>query len=283
MKLISFRRNGAAGFGATDGRDVIDLTGRIGQAADLRGLLEIDGIERARAYCASAPADFSLSDCTLLPVVPNPSKVICLAINYKAHAIESGRDLPKQPVVFHRHAASLTAHNAPLIRPEVSDWLDWEGELAVVIGKGGGHIEPADALDHVAGYTCFNEASIRDWQRHSHLYGMGKNFRGTGAVGPWMVTADEIPDPAKLVLRTLLNGKEVQHAGLDDLIFGIPELISYVSRALDWQPGDLLVTGTPEGVGGAMKPPRWLAPGDIIEVDISHIGTLTNSVADEVS
>lgn len=282
MKLISFRRREAEGFGAVLGDGVVDLTGRIGGAESLAELLASDGLAQARAYVDAARVDFALTDCQLLPVIPRPSKVICLAINFKGHVIETGRDMPKHPVIFHRHADTLTAHDVPLIRPVVSDKLDYEGELAVILGKRGGNIPVDEAMDYVAGYTCCNEASIRDWQKHSHLYGMGKNFRGTGAVGPWMVTADEIPEPAQMVLTTRLNGEQVQHVAMDDLIFSIAEMISYVSQALDWQPGDLLVTGTPSGVGLFHDPPRFLKPGDAVEVSITGIGTLRNGVADQI-
>lgn len=283
MKLISFRRQGAEGFGAVLDDKVVDLTAKIDGADNLAALLASDGLEKARTYVDSAQPSFALSDCQLLPVIPRPTKIICLAINFKGHVIETGRDMPKHPVIFHRHADTLTAHEEPLIRPVVSDKLDYEGELAVVLGKRGGNIPVGEAMDYVAGYTCCNEASVRDWQKHSHLYGMGKNFRGTGAMGPWMVTADEIPDPAQMELTTRLNGEQVQHVGMDDLIFSIPEMISYVSQALDWQPGDLLVTGTPSGVGLFHDPPRFLKPGDVVEVSITGIGTLRNGVIDQTS
>lgn len=281
MRLISFTRNGSEGFGAVVEGGVVDLTGQIVGATEIAELLGDENLDAARGYVEQTDPDFTLAECQLLPVIPRPSKVICLAINFRGHAAETGREMPRHPVIFHRHASTLTAHGAPLIRPLVSDKLDYEGELAVVIGKGGGNIPVSQAMDHVAGYTCFNEASIRDWQKHSHLYGMGKNFRGTGAVGPWLVTADDVPDPAALVLTTILNGKEVQRVGMDDLIFSIPELIAYVSQALDWQPGDLLVTGTPAGVGLFHDPPRFLRPGDVVEVSVTGIGTLSNGVADQ--
>lgn len=281
MRLISFTRHGAEGFGAVVDDGVIDLTGRIAGAMDIAELLGDEGLDAARELCGSACVDFALADCALLPVIPRPSKVICLAINFRGHAIETGRDLPKHPVIFHRHASTLIAHGAPLTRPIVSDKLDYEGELAVVLGRRGGNIPVERAMEYVAGYTCFNEASIRDWQKHSHLYGMGKNFRGTGAVGPWLVTADQVPDPSTLVVTTTLNGEEVQRVGMDDLIFPIPQLIAYVSQALDWLPGDILVTGTPAGVGLFHDPPRFLRPGDRVEVSVTGVGTLSNGVADQ--
>lgn len=281
MKLITFQRAGREGYGAVTDRGVVALTGRLPGIVDLADLLAGNGVDRARALVADAEPDFALADCVLLPVSPRPSKVICLAINFRGHVAETGRDMPAHPVIFHRHASTLIGHGAPLVRPLVSDKLDYEGELAVVLGKRGGNIAASHAMDHVAGYTCFNEASVRDWQKHSHLYGMGKNFRGTGAVGPWLITADEVPNPAALILTTRLNGEEVQRVGMDDLIFPIPELIAYVSQALDWEPGDLLVTGTPAGVGLFHKPPRFLRPGDIVDVTVSGIGTLTNGVVDQ--
>jgi 2-keto-4-pentenoate hydratase/2-oxohepta-3-ene-1,7-dioic acid hydratase in catechol pathway len=283
VKLITFRRHQALGIGATDGRDVIDLTGRFANITRLADLLATDALDLARDFCANAAADFPLADCTLQPVIPNPSKIICLGLNYRGHAAEAGRATPAYPVIFHRHAQTLTAHEAPLLRPRVSDKFDYEGELAVVIGKSGGHISPESAMDYVGGYTCFNESSVRDWQKHSHLYGMGKNFRSTGAMGPWLVTKDEIPDPTQLTLSTSLNGEEVQRASLRDLIFTIPELISYVSKALDWLPGDVLVTGTPSGVGLFRTPPRFLHHSDRVDVTITGIGTLSNPVIDEGS
>ena len=283
MKLVSFEVNRNERFGAVLETGVVDLTGVIDGAKTLQQLLAQDGLQAARRYCSNAVPTLALGECKLLPVITRPSKIICLGLNYRSHAEEVGKPLPRQPVVFHRHAQTLVAHRAPLLKPMVSEQFDYEGELAVVIGKGGGHIAEDDALQHVAGYACFNEASVRDWQRHSHLYGMGKNFRSSGALGPCLVTADEIPDPTTLKLRTLLNGEEVQRCSLDDLIFSIPQLIAYVSQAIDWLPGDILVTGTPSGVGLFRTPPRFLKAGDVVDVEISNIGTLRNSIANETT
>ncbi len=178
-----------------------------------------------------------------------------------------------------RFTDTLAANGAPLVRPTVSDNFDFEGELALIIGKGGRHIAEDRALDHVAGYACFNDGSIRDWQKHS--VSAGKNFPSTGGFGPWMVTKDEIPDPAALTLTTRLNGAEVQHAGTDMLIFPIPRLIAYVSAFTALNPGDVIATGTPEGVGLTRTPPLWMKPGDVVEVEISGIGTLRNPVVAE--
>lgn len=283
MRLISFRTNGGDRFGCQRDDGIIDLTGRIGGARTLRELLAADGLGEARAFVANSNLDFAAGDCELLPVIPDPAKIICLGLNYRSHAEEVGKPLPPKPVVFHRHAQTLVAHGAPLLKPIVSDKFDYEGELAVVLGKRGGHVPVERAMEHVAGYCCFNESSVRDWQKHSHLYGMGKNFRSTGAIGPWLVTADEITDPEALELTTRLNGEVVQRAQISDLIFSIPELISYVSQALDWLPGDILVTGTPSGVGLFRDPPRFLQAGDRVDVEISQIGVLSNPVANEIA
>jgi 2-keto-4-pentenoate hydratase/2-oxohepta-3-ene-1,7-dioic acid hydratase in catechol pathway len=283
MRLTSFKKESECRFGCVRDDGIIDLTGRIRGARTLQELLSIGGLREASDFCRVTAPELQLNMCTLLPVIPSPSKIICLGLNYRSHAQEVGKPFPLHPVVFHRHAQTLIAHGAPLLRPRVSEKFDYEGELAVVIGEGGGHISAEDAMGHVAGYCCFNEASVRDWQKHSHLYGMGKNFRSTGAIGPWMVTTDAIPDPTRLELRTRLNGREVQRACVGDLIFSIPELISYVSQALDWLPGDLLVTGTPSGVGLFRDPPLFLKAGDRVEVEITQIGTLMNPVVDEAS
>jgi len=189
--------------------------------------------------------------------------------------------MSQYPVLFLRLPESQIGHLQPLLRPRVSQQLDFEGELAVVIGQPGRHIRASQALDHVAGYSIYNEASIRDWQKHTHQFTAGKNFSGTGAFGPWLVTPDEIPDPRKLTLTTRLNGAVMQHASVGDLIFPIEELIAYVSRITELRPGDVLVTGTPSGVGGLRTPPVWMQPGDLVEVEISQLGVLRNPVAEE--
>ncbi|MCR4467867.1 fumarylacetoacetate hydrolase family protein [Burkholderia sp. SCN-KJ] len=282
MKLISYRRAGKRGFGAVNESGVVDLASRLTGVADLATLVSNRAaLDDARRLAAAAAADFTLDQVELDPVIPRPNKVICVGINYVAHAAEAGRTVGKYPVIFHRYAETLLPHGAPLVRPTVSDNFDFEAELAVVIGKGGAHIKPEDAMDHVAGYTCFNDASVRDWQFHTHQYGMGKNFRGTGSLGPWLVTADEIPDYRTLSVQGMLNGECMQTGELSDLAFDIPALIAYVSQALDWQPGDILATGTPSGIGFKRQPPVFLKPGDTFDVVIPGVGTLSNPVADE--
>ncbi|MNZ59683.1 Ureidoglycolate lyase [compost metagenome] len=282
MKLISYHKDGKPGFGAVVEGNVVDLAKQFPAAVNLAGLLS-DPIllEQAKAYTAGATADYAFSDVQLDPVIPAPGKIICVGINYVAHAEEAGRKVGQYPVIFQRFAETLLAHNAPLVRPIVSQEFDFEAELAVVIGKGGAHIQPEDAMAHVAGYTCFNDASVRDWQFHTHQYGMGKTFRSTGALGPWLVTADEIADYRELRVVGVLNGEQLQEGALSDLAFDIPHLISYVSKALTWNPGDILATGTPSGIGFKRTPPIFLKPGDIFEVVITQIGTLSNPVIDE--
>jgi 2-keto-4-pentenoate hydratase/2-oxohepta-3-ene-1,7-dioic acid hydratase in catechol pathway len=185
------------------------------------------------------------------------------------------------PVIFVRFESSHVGHLEPILRPKVSQQFDYEGELAVIIGKEGRYIPADAALDYVAGYSIYNDGSVRDWQRHTHQYTPGKNFPSSGAFGPWLVTSDKIPDPAKLRLTTRLNGKVVQDSGIDDLLFDVPSLIAYCSNFTTLLPGDVIVTGTPGGVGAARKPPLWMKPGDTIEVEISEIGTLRNPVAQE--
>lgn len=282
MKLVSFHLNGRAGYGAVVGERVVDLGAHFADTPDLATLLASPAqLAKARELAASAKGEHALTDVTLAPVIPAPGKVICVGINYVAHAEEAGRKVGKHPVIFQRFAETLLAHNAPLVRPKVSEEFDFEAELAVVIGKGGSHITPEDAMDHVAGYTCFNDASVRDWQFHTHQYGMGKTFRFTGALGPWLVTADEIADYRELQVRGILNGEQLQEGNLSELAFDIPHLISYVSQALDWNPGDILATGTPSGIGFKRNPPIFLKPGDVFEVTVSQIGTLSNPVIDE--
>ncbi|RII82595.1 fumarylacetoacetate hydrolase family protein [Neopusillimonas maritima] len=283
MKYVSYVKAGKPGFGAVvNDNKVVDLTDKI---AGVGSLAELVGSEKslaeAKAYVANQTPEFGLDAVTLEPVIPQPSKIICIGINYVAHAAEAGRKVGDYPVVFHRFADTLQAANAPLIRPTASHDFDFEAELAVVIGKGGANIKPEDAMSHVAGYTCFNDGSLRDWQFHTHQYGMGKNFRKTGGLGPWMVTADEVDDYRKMEIKGVLNGEVMQEGKLSELAFDIPYLISYVSKALDWNPGDILATGTPSGVGFKRKPPVFLKPGDTFEVVISQVGTLSNTVADE--
>lgn len=283
MRLLSFATRGLPGFGIAVDGGVIDCGRRTG-TDDLHTLLQGAGIDSLRAFADDAP-DYSYDEIRYRPVIANPAaKFLCIGINYRPHMREMGRDEPPYPVVFVRFAASQVGHAEPLIMPAPSEQFDFEGELAVVIGRPARNVSRDRALDHVAGYSCFNDGSVRDFQRHSGQFTPGKNFVASGSFGPWLVTADEIADPATLRLETRLNGQVVQNESTGELIFDIPALIEYISVWTELEPGDVIVTGTPGGVGAGREPPLWMRPGDSIEVEISGIGCLSNTVvADEDS
>jgi 2-keto-4-pentenoate hydratase/2-oxohepta-3-ene-1,7-dioic acid hydratase in catechol pathway len=281
MRLASFEIGGQADYGIVGDSGVVSLGRRMGsRAPTLRALLESGQLAEAATFLHER-ADHALAGLTLLPVIPDPDKIICVGLNYHDHIAETGRTVTEKPVLFPRFAGSQVGHLQPLVRPKVSADFDYEGELAVIIGKTGRHISPERALEHVAGYACYNDGSVRDWQRHTSQFLPGKTFAGTGGFGPYLVTADEIPDPAKLTLETRLNGQVVQHTTTDLMITSIPALIAYVSTILPLLPGDVLVTGTPGGVGAKRSPPLWMKPGDTVEVEISGVGCLRNSIVDE--
>jgi 2-keto-4-pentenoate hydratase/2-oxohepta-3-ene-1,7-dioic acid hydratase in catechol pathway len=278
MKLLSFAADGKEWFGAVSGDGIVTLNDKIGQPS-LRAALAAGATGAMQQAAKDATPDRKLAGVKFLPVIPNPNKILCAGVNYRAHAAEVGRELPKQPSMFVRFTDTLIGHDGEMIRPNVSDHFDFEGELTLIIGKGGRHIRPEHALDHVVGYTCFVDGSVRDYQRFSVT--SGKNFPGTGPLGPWLVTADEIPDPGRLTLTTRLNGRQVQHAYTDQLIYSIPQIIAFCSDFTTLSPGDVIATGTPEGVGHGRKPPLWMKPGDTLEVEISSIGTLRTCIVDE--
>ena len=284
MKLLSFQgRNGRPSYGALCDDGIIDLGARLARdgAPTLRSLLATGQLEVARKLAASTKADMPLEGLTFAPVISDPEKIICVGLNYRDHVAETGRTVTENPALFARYPASQVGHLAPLVKPKVSDAFDYEGELAVVIGTAGRHIHAEHALQHVAGYACYNEGSVRDWQRHTSQFLAGKSFAQSGSFGPWMVTSDEIPDPSKLTLETRLNGAVVQHTTTDLMITDVPHLIAYISTILPLTPGDVIVTGTPGGVGFKRTPPLWMKPGDTVEVEISGIGVLRNSVIAE--
>ena len=278
MKLLSFFADGKEFFGAVSGDGVVTLNKRIRQP-NLAAALVAGKMEAMRKAAQEAKPDRRLADVKFLPAIPQPGKILCAGINYRSHAAETGRELPMQPSMFARFTDTLVGHDGEMIRPTVSDNFDFEGELALVIGKGGRHIKAVDALDHVAGYTCFVDGSVRDYQKFSVT--SGKNFPDTGPLGPWIVTTDEIPDPSKLTLTTRLNGTQVQHSPTDLLIYSIPQIIAFCSDFTVLSPGDVIATGTPEGVGHSRKPPLWMKAGDVLEVEISSIGTLRAYIVDE--
>src|SRR5580698_6481895 len=278
MKLLSFAYQGKDYFGAVSGDGIVTLNDKTGQPT-LRAALAAGAMDAMHKAAKDSSPDRRLADVKFLPVIPNPGKILCAGINYRSHAAEVGRELPKQPSMFVRFADTLVGHEGEMIRPSVSDNFDFKGELAVVIGKTGRHIKAERALEHVAGYTCFVDGSVRDFQKFSVT--SGKNFPGTGPLGPWLVTTDEIPDPTKLTLMTRLNGQEVQHSATDLLIYSIPQIIAFCSDFTALSAGDIIATGTPEGVGHSRKPPLWMKPGDTLEVEITGIGTLRARIIDE--
>jgi 2-keto-4-pentenoate hydratase/2-oxohepta-3-ene-1,7-dioic acid hydratase in catechol pathway len=281
MKLCSFTKDGIASYGLVTDAGIIDLGKRF-EAPTLRDFLAADGPAKVQEL-AGLPADHAFDQVTHDPVIPNPDKIICVGLNYHAHIAETGREETTYPVLFARYSGSQVGHGEALIKPLESDKFDYEGEVAVIIGKEGRRISEEAALEHVAGYACYNDASVRDWQKHSHQFMPGKTFAGTGGFGPWMVTADEIPDPTKMRLQTRLNGEVVQDTSLSLLVASIPRLIAYCSTILPLLPGDVIVSGTPGGVGARRSPPLWMVDGDVCEVEVSGVGTLSNPVQAELS
>ncbi|MFG1210200.1 fumarylacetoacetate hydrolase family protein [Xanthobacter flavus] len=279
MKFASFTHAGKAGYGLVTGGGIVDLARRFPEAPTLRTFIA-GGLDRAAAL-AGAPADFALADVTLAPVIPDPDKIVCVGLNYHDHVVETGRTVTPNPMLFARYAGSQVGDGEALVKPLESDEFDYEGELAVIIGKPGRRICEADALSHVAGYACYNDASVRDWQRHTSQFMPGKTFAATGGFGPWMVSADEIGDPTRLSLATRLNGTEVQRTTVDLMITPIPTLIAYTSTILPLLPGDVIVSGTPGGVGARRTPKLFMKDGDVVEVEVSGIGVLRNPVVAE--
>jgi 2-keto-4-pentenoate hydratase/2-oxohepta-3-ene-1,7-dioic acid hydratase in catechol pathway len=284
MRFSSFEAGGKECFGLVTDSGIVDLTQRLG-VSTLREAISNDRLNDAKAF-ADAKADHALDAVKSLPVIPNPMHLWCLALNYVEHHAEvesAGRvqELPKKPALFARVADSMTGHNQPLIAPKASEQFDYEGELAVIIGKAGRHVSEVDAMDYVAGYAVFNDGSIRDWQFHTKQITPGKNFYSTAALGPWMVTKDDVPDPNNLKIKTTLNGQVVQDGTSRDMLFKIPAFIAYVSTIAPLVPGDVLATGTPSGVGFSRKPPLWMKDGDLCEIEIENIGKLSNRVRAE--
>lgn len=312
MQLASYRRGPFEGFGALSDDRIIDLNRAFAARAEARGetvpraladaVLPADAVgflrggdsaftaaEEALEFVASLAPEVAVreglscppEDVTLLPPVPDPPKIICVARNFAQHAKEAGLELPELPILFARFSKTLIADGQPVIRPKVSDELDWEGELAVVIGKPGRHVGRDAALDHVAGYSVFNDVTVRDFQFRVTQYTAGKNFDASGPFGPYLVTKDEVPDPHDLTIETTLSGETVQRASTAEMIFDIPTIIEHISEFIGLEAGDVIAMGTPAGVGFKRTPPRFLVPGDEISVSIEGIGTLSNPVKGE--
>ncbi|WP_322101932.1 fumarylacetoacetate hydrolase family protein [Paraburkholderia sp. J41] len=233
---------------------------------------------------ASAGEHLDMQNVICLPPISTSRKIICVGLNYHDHSAESGFKQPDYPTLFFRVGTSITAHGSKIVRPALSDSLDFEGELAAVIGKGGNHIAASNAYDHVAGYSIFNDVTVREFQFKTPQWTVGKNFDGTGAFGPWFVTKDEFPDGGRgRALETRLNGTVMQRAMLDDMVFDVPSLIETISKAITLEPGDVIVTGTPSGVGHARNPRLYMKAGDVVEVEIEGLGMLSNTIVEEAS
>ena len=279
MKLARFQTDRGQSYGISTPTGVIDLGRRL-PFPDVDDLLAAsDGLGRARAHCSDAP-DLGVEQVTAwLPPVGRPSKIFCIGLNYDAHRRETGRDPTAVPTVFTRFAHTLVGHGQSLLRPAVSERFDYEGELAVIIGRTGRRIAAARALGHVAGYACFNDGSVRDFQRHTSQFTPGKNFDATGGFGPYLITTDDVPDPQALHVETRIGTEVLQSAPTSHMIFPVATVIEYISSFCTLVAGDVIATGTPAGVGDKRKPPRYLRPGETVEVRITGVGSLKNPVA----
>ncbi len=282
MKLLSFSRNGRVSYGVARETGIVDLGARLSHRwPSLSAALRDGAIEELQSRAAVSEPDLATEEIRFLPPILDPGRIVCVGLNYKSHIEETGRKMPAYPTLFVRFADSHVGHGQAMVRPRVSEEFDFEGEMAFIVGRGGRHIRASSALDCIAGYSCYNDGSIRDFQRHTSQFTPGKNFWHSGAFGPWMVTADEIPDPSALSLETRLNGQVMQSASTSDLLFDVPCLVEYISTVFPLRAGDVVSTGTAGGVGRARTPPVFLRPGDRIEVEVSGIGTLSNPVEHE--
>jgi len=290
MRFISFEHKGHSKVGVvTDSvsEQFVDLSALGTSLPTELGTLiaTTNGLSTAFAAAKSAPdsAIKSIKDVNLLPLIVNPSKIVCMGLNYADHAKEGGNARPEFPSFFLRGPSSMVGHNRPIIRPKASSKLDFEAELAIVIGQKARHLKPDNALSCIAGYSCFNDGSIRDFQRKSSQWTLGKNFDATGGFGPWLVTPDELPLAGDgLRIQSRLNGKIMQDGNTKDFLWGVVESLCIITECMTLVPGDVIITGTPAGVGYARTPPVWMAPGDRCEIDIQGIGVLVNTIADEV-
>lgn len=282
MRYVSFEAEGRTSYGVAVDGGIHDLGARIGSVVpDLKSYLKALELGFVLSPAAAA-SDYAIHDVALLPPITEPGKIICVGLNYEGHRLETGRPKQTYPTLFARFADTLIGDGAAIRRPPVSDALDYEGELAVIIGRSGFRIPTEEAASFVAGYSCFNDASLRDFQNHTHQFMPGKNFPATGAFGPALVTPDEVGALDDLRIETRLNGIVVQSAKLHELLFSIDQLIAYISIFTPLSPGDVLVTGTPGGVGFKRTPPLFMKPGDVVEVEIDKIGRLSNEIAEEL-
>jgi 2-keto-4-pentenoate hydratase/2-oxohepta-3-ene-1,7-dioic acid hydratase in catechol pathway len=282
MRLLTFTYANKQSYGAMTERGVVDVGAILGdQYPDIRSVLAADALPAVADAVADATAVIDGKDIEYLPVIPQPGKIFCIGLNYESHRLETKRDVSKYPTIFTRFADTQVGHKQAIILPKLSDNLDYEGELAVIIGKPGRYISRESAMSHVAGYSCYNDASVRDFQRHSTQFTPGKNFPSTGGFGPYLATVDEVPNIHNVRIQTRLNGKKMQDSNTSRLIFDIPALIAYLSSFTCLSAGDVMATGTPGGVGVAREPPVFLRPGDEFVVDIEDVGVLSNAVSAE--
>jgi 2-keto-4-pentenoate hydratase/2-oxohepta-3-ene-1,7-dioic acid hydratase in catechol pathway len=278
MRLMRYRHDGREALGVVREDGVVEVTGA---AADFAAALSPDGLAAIRAAAGESQPTHAIDAVeALLPLAPG-ARVFCVGQNYVGHIEEMGYKIPEFPAIFMRTHASLAPHGADIVKPNASDQFDYEAELTVVIGRNARHVDPAGALDCVAGYTIMNDGSARDWQRRGPQVTPGKNFDRSGALGPCIATTDDIPDPARLTMQTRINGETRQSTGTDDMVFSVPYLISYISTFCELRPGDLISTGSPSGSAAGFTPPKWLVPGDVVEMEISNIGMLRSTVAAE--
>jgi len=278
VRWLSFLRDGSPTFGyvTSDGEGVVDV-GRRGRLADLKSAIATDALPELAERCGDE-SDLPLGGITYLPTLPNPDKILCVGLNYKAHQEETGRGGEGYPTIFVRFANAQVGHEQPMIRPRESSTLDYEGEIALVIGRTGRRIPKSDALSYVAGFSIYNDGSVREFQRQTSQFTAGKNFPGTGGFGPWMMTPDEVGDVRRMEITTRLNGQVMQNATAELLVFDFGDIIEYCSTFCELTPGDVIVSGTPGGVGAARKPPVYMDEGDEIEVEVTPIGILRHRV-----
>ncbi len=278
MKLMCYRVAGVPALGVVDGDGVVDVSAAV---PDFFAALSPAGRDAVRALAGRRDSEHALSEVDPLMPIAHEARIFCVGQNYAEHIREMGMQMPEFPSIFLRTHASFAPHGADIVKPRVSDQFDYEGELTVVIGDDARHVAEADALDYVAGYTIMNDGSVRDWQRRVAQVAPGKNFDRSGALGPWITTADDIPDPAALTIETRVDCEVRQHTSTGDMVFSVPYLISYISTFCALRPGDLISTGSPSGAAAGFDPPRWLKPGETVEIEISGIGTLRNQVVAE--
>jgi 2-keto-4-pentenoate hydratase/2-oxohepta-3-ene-1,7-dioic acid hydratase in catechol pathway len=279
MKIASFNHDGRSTYGLADDDKVRPVSGDFRQRyPDLRAAIAGEALPELGASTSDPVA---IDQVRFEPPIPNPGKIACIGMNYRAHTAELKREQPEAPSLFTRFPDSVVGHGGEIIRPTVSEQLDFEGELAVIIGRTARHVAAADALNYIAGYSCFLDGSVRDYQYRTSQFTAGKNFYRSGAFGPWLVTADQVGDPQSLRITTRVSGETMQDGNTSQMVFRIGELIEYMAAIFPLEPGDVIVTGTPSGVGAAREPARWLVAGDVVEVEIEHIGVLRTAVVAE--